>query len=67
MKHLISWDDDDDAVEIRGTAGWREPWPGELSRLATVLHQKPAPWWLDAAVVVAVVATIALLAAGGWR
>lgn len=60
MKHLISYDDETDVIEIASTAGWRVPLGDELSALACAID-RPAPWWLDYGAIAA-----GLLACGIW-
>lgn len=65
MKHLISWDDTTDEVAIIDR-GWREPEPGELTRLAQIIDIKPkAVTRLEVLTVLAVIAALAVMAMGG--
>lgn len=65
MKHLISWDDADDTVRI-SDRGWREPEPGELTRLAQIIDIKPkAVTRIEVLAVIGVIAAIGVLGMGG--
>jgi hypothetical protein len=63
-EYLIRWRPADDRVSIAND-GWREPEPGELSRLATILQQAAVPQLMDWIVVGLGGLLMAVLWAGG--